>query len=233
MTSPAATLRELHRLRRHAKDLQTEIERAPRLLKAHQAKVTRQEETLRVGQDALKRLKVVMHDKEGELKTAQQLVTKYEDQRNKATSKKEYDAAQAEINSTRKKCQQIEDQILDAMGDVETKTAELPELEKGIKLAKQELAEFEKTNQTRLVSLTEQLKEAQRQLTEVEAALPDDVRTHYNRLVGARGEDALAAVQDRTCVACYTSITAQQHNELIQAQFVVCKSCGRILYLPA
>src|SRR5207237_1122072 len=94
MTSPAATLRELHRLRRHAKDLQTEIERAPRLLKAHHAKVTRQEETLRLGQEALKRLKVVMHDKEGELKTAQQLVAKYEDQRNKATSKKEYDAAQ-------------------------------------------------------------------------------------------------------------------------------------------
>ena len=35
--------REIHRLRRHHRDLLTEIERLPRLLKAHQAKIAKQE----------------------------------------------------------------------------------------------------------------------------------------------------------------------------------------------
>ena len=47
MVGPGATLRELHHLRRHARDLQAEIERGPRTLKAQQAKVVKQEELLR------------------------------------------------------------------------------------------------------------------------------------------------------------------------------------------
>jgi predicted nucleic acid-binding Zn-ribbon protein len=51
-------------------------------------------------------------------------------------------------------------------------------------------------------------------------------------LVTAKGDDALAAVTGRSCSACYTEITAQNYNELVREQFVPCKSCGRILYLP-
>jgi predicted nucleic acid-binding Zn-ribbon protein len=50
--------------------------------------------------------------------------------------------------------------------------------------------------------------------------------------MAARGADAMAAVENRTCTACYTEITAQNYHELILGQLVVCKSCGRILYLP-
>jgi predicted nucleic acid-binding Zn-ribbon protein len=232
MIGPAATLREAHRLRRHAKDLQSEIERVPFRLKAQQTKIAKQEESLRQGQDALKKLKVKLHDKEVTLKTAEQQIAKYEQQRNQATSKKEYDAFQAEIGSTKKQIQKIEDDILEVMGEVEEKTAQLPELDKAVKLAKEELVQFEKTSQARAAGLAEQLQQAQKELTEVETSLAADVRTHYQRLVSARGEDALSAVQGRTCQACYTEITAQSYNELMQGLFVPCKSCGRILYLP-
>ena len=92
-------------------------------------------------------------------------------------------------------------------------------------------AEYEQNAKVREASLTEQLAQAQKQLQEVEATLPEDVRPQYQRQVALRGEDALAPVQGRTCVACYTDITAQNFNELLMEQFVVCKSCGRILYL--
>ncbi len=46
------------------------------------------------------------------------------------------------------------------------------------------------------------------------------------------GPDGMAAVKNRSCAACSTEITAQSYNELLQEQFVACKSCGRILYLP-
>lgn len=232
MIGPAATLREAHRLRRHAKDLQAEIDRGPRLLKAQQTRIAKQEEILHQGHETLKKLKVKLHDKEVTLKTAEQQVAKYEQQRNQATSKKEYDAFQAEIGSTKKQIQKMEDDILEVMGEVEEKTAQLPELEKAVKQAKEELVQFDKSNQARAVGLTEQFRQAQKELAEVEASLPEEVRVHYLRQVAARGEDALSAVQGRTCQACYTEITAQSYNELMQGMYVPCKSCGRILYLP-
>jgi predicted nucleic acid-binding Zn-ribbon protein len=232
MPGPGPTLREAHRLRRHVKDLQDQVERLPRLLQAQQARVGHQEESLRQQQEAIKRLKVTTHEKEVSLKTKNQDIAKHQKQLNQAESKKEYDALQAEIVQEKRACQQLEDEILEAMMDTETKAAQAPELEKAVKQAKTEYAEVEKGMEARRTSLTEQLAAANRQLQEVETGLTGDTRTQYDRLVTARGEDALSPVQGRTCVACYTEITAQTSNQLLMGQFVLCKSCGRILYLP-
>ncbi|HEV3083130.1 MAG TPA: hypothetical protein VGY66_25315, partial [Gemmataceae bacterium] len=64
MAGPATVLREIHRLRKDARTLQDEIERVPRMLKAQQAKIVRQEEALREAQEVLKRAKLTTHEKE-------------------------------------------------------------------------------------------------------------------------------------------------------------------------
>ena len=232
MPGPAVLFREIHRLRRFTHDLQEQIDRAPRQQKAQQAKVARQEEIYREAQDAIKHLKVDIHSKEGLLKTTHGQIAKYQKQLNEAESKKEYDALQHEINDARATCQRLEEEILNGMGEVEEKTAQLPELEKAVRQAKEECAKFEAGVKERLAGLQSQLAEAQKQLQEQEATIPAAIRPSYERVVAARGADALSAVHGRTCSACYTEITAQQANELQQELFVQCKSCGRILYLP-
>jgi uncharacterized protein len=232
MAGPATILREIHRLRRHARDLQSEIERGPRLQRAQQTKVTKQEEAVREAHDALKRLKMVSHEKEGQLKATLQQISKHERQLNEAGSKKEYDALKTEIAADKKKCQGLEDEILGCMAEIEERTAQLPELEKGVQQAKTEYADYEKNFQSRSTALSEQLNQAFRGIKEVESTLPADIRPQYDRLVTARGEDAMAPVEHRTCMACYTEITAQSYNDLMLSQFVLCKSCGRALYLP-
>jgi len=62
--------------------------------------------------------------------------------------------------------------------------------------------------------------------------VPPGVRAQYDRIVKAMGVDGFAAVRDRTCQACRTEITAQHRNELLAGAFLLCKSCGRVLYLP-
>lgn len=232
MPGPAPILRELHRLRRHAADLQAEIARGPQLLRARQAKLTRQEEELREAHEAIKRLKVSTHEKEVSLKTKVQQVAKHERQLNEAGSKKEYDALKAEIATEKQDCSRLEDEILDMMADAEDRTAKLPEQEQALAKAREDAGRAAEETEARRKQLQELLDSANRQLGEIEATLPADVRTQYNRLLAAKGEDALSAVQGRTCTACYTEITAQSYNELTQGQFVVCKNCGRILYLP-
>jgi predicted nucleic acid-binding Zn-ribbon protein len=232
MAGPGVILREIHRLRRHAKDLQDEIERGPVRLKAQQNRVAKQEEALRQAQETLKRLKVATHDKEGTLRAKYQQIAKHEKQLNEAGGKKEYDALKGEIAAERTACQKLEDEILEGMAEAEERTAQLPEAEKAVRLARDESAAFEKDMQARQASLAEQLAGVRRSLQEVEESLPADVRAQYQRLTTLRGEDALAAVQGRTCTACYTEVTAQMYNELLAGQFVLCKSCGRILYFP-
>jgi len=232
MPAPAATLREIHRLRRHAKDLQGRIDQQPRLQKAQQNAVVKQEENLREAQESLKHLKVTIHEKEVTLRTVQQLITKHEKQLNESTSKKEYDALKAEIAAGRAEVRRLEDEILDTMAVAEERAAGLPDLEKAVKQTKAELAQFERDSQARLEDLSGQRERVFQQLAEIESTLPEDMRQQYDRLVKAQGDDALAAVAGRTCTACHTEITAQQFNELLSSRLVYCKSCGRILYLP-
>lgn len=232
MSGPAVLFREIHRLRRFAHELQEQIDRQPRQQKAQQAKVTRQEEAYRQAQDAIKHLKVEIHSKEGSLKSAHGQIAKYQKQLNDVGSKKEYDALQHEINDVKATCARLEEEILNGMTESEEKTAQLPELEKAVRQAKDEYAKFESGMQERLTSYQTQLAETRKKLQEQESALPANLRTQYERNVAAQGPDALSSVQNRTCAACYTEITAQQYNELQQELFVSCRSCGRILYLP-
>jgi len=232
MSGPATILREIHQLQRHEKELRDQIDRLPRQLKVQQAKVTRQEDLAREAQEALKHLKVAVHDKESQLKQLQQQIAKHQKQLNEAASKKEYDALKVEMAGDKEKCQQFEDAILAGMIEVDEKSTQVPELAKAVQRAKDELAQFEKDSVSRQASLQEQLRQTQRALQEVEATLLPDVRATYDRLASARGADALATAQSRTCLACNTEMTIQSYNDLLSARLVICKACGRILYLP-
>jgi predicted nucleic acid-binding Zn-ribbon protein len=232
MSGPAVIFREIHRLRRHAQNLQEQLDRIPRQLKAQQGKVARQEEGLREAQEGFKKLKVAIQTKEKALKDRHGQIAKYQKQLNEVQSKKEYDALQAEIAGSKKDCQRLEDEILAGMVESDEKGAQLPELEKALGQARGELASFEQQAGVRRTDLQAQLTEALGQLKAVEAAVPEQVRVSYNRIVHSKGADALAAVRDRICTACHTEITVQARTDLGQELFVACRSCGRILYLP-
>jgi predicted nucleic acid-binding Zn-ribbon protein len=231
MSNAIGILRELHRLRRHIKGLQEEINRIPIRIKAQQARLTRQEDEIKAEQDGLKHTKTTIRENEGTLKQSHQQIAKFEGQLREITSKKEYDALQHEIADARKKCAQIEDVILDGMAKAEEQTAHIPTLEKALKAGKDELVKFEASSKERVATLTEELQRTQALLKEVEATLPDDVRPTYQRLVTQRGEDALSLALKNTCSACHSALTEQQRNDLMAGRLVLCKSCGRIVYL--
>ena len=45
--------------------------------------------------------------------------------------------------------------------------------------------------------------------------------------------DTLSGVNGRVCMACYTEITSQMISELKREMFMLCKNCGRMLYLES
>jgi predicted nucleic acid-binding Zn-ribbon protein len=229
MAAPAHILKDIHRLKRHIKDLEGKLEQGPKAHKAHQLKVAAAEEALHKVQDGLKQLKVKIHEKEISVKAAQQNVEKLE--KTPVSNKKEYDALRAEVATAKASISKLEDEMLDAMAELEDKTKFIPLNEKALQKAKDEAAQFDKDHQERLNRWSTERQSALGQLAEVEALLPDDIRAHYDRLVSSKWADAISGVQGRTCVTCYTEVTAQMSNELQRGLFVICKNCGRMLYV--
>jgi predicted nucleic acid-binding Zn-ribbon protein len=232
MYGTAVLMREVHRLRRFARDLQEQIDRVPRQVKARQAVLARQEEAVKENAEAVKKLKVAAHEREVTIKTTHGQIAKYQKQLNEAGSKKEYDALQHEIADARAAWQRLEDEAFAALAEGEERAAKAPGLEAAARRAKEEFAEFEKGIKDRVADWARELTETQAKLKEAEAAVPAGVREQYARIVRAMGPEAFAPVQERACAACRTEITAQTYNDLLTGAFVVCKSCGRILYLP-
>ena len=231
MPGPADILREIHRLRRHVQELHEKITGAPRALKTQQQRLANQEAALKQAQDALKHLKVKIHENDVSIRAAQQQAQKYEKQlKEMITSKKEYDALTAEIKQARETIARLEDETLVLIEESETKAAQLVEVEKGVQKARAEYAQYEKDQQERLARYAVEKEKAAAELKGVEATLPEDVRVQYAQLVAVRGADSLAGVGGRVCNECYTEITPQMSNDLARGNFIICKNCGRMLY---
>jgi predicted nucleic acid-binding Zn-ribbon protein len=231
MPGPAAIVKESHRLRRHIKDLDAKIEQAPRQLQIQQAKLARQEDVLKQAHANLKQIALEIRDKEGSIKATEQQISRYEKQLNEAANKKEYDALKSEIAQEKEHVSKLEDEVLAAITLTEEKSAQLPEVEKTTQQARADFAQFENDFKERLERFAREKERARSELQTVEATLPDDVRVTYDRLIAAKGTDALAGVTGRTCSECYVEITAQMASELKRELFLLCKNCGRILYV--
>jgi uncharacterized protein len=228
MFTSGKILKDIHRLRRHIKDLEGKLEQGPKALKAHHLRVTQAEEALHKAQEGVKQLKVKIHEKEVSVKASQQNIEKLE--KTPISNKKEYDALRTEIAVVKKQITAFEDEILEAMGEIEDKTKALPDAEKVLQKAKADVVQFEKDHQDRLQRWTVERQEALKQLNEAEATLPEDFRAHYDRLVRSSWADALSGVKSRICVFCSTEVTPQMANEIQRGIIVICKNCGRMLY---
>jgi predicted nucleic acid-binding Zn-ribbon protein len=231
MAGPGIIFREIHRLRRNVKDLSAKIDQGPKQVKTQQAAVALAEEKFKKAQDELKHLKVNAHEKEVSLRATSDQIKKYEGQLAGIISKKEYDAIKNEVATCQNLVSKLEDEILALLSDIEQRQAKLPEQEKSLTQLKAQAAQFERDHGARMADFTRQRDEVLKKLVEAEAGLADDVKPQYERLVNAKGEDAMSTVENKVCVACYTEITAQSYNDLMGGKFLLCKSCGRILYL--
>lgn len=231
MAVPGPVLREAHRLRRHIHELETRIAQAPRQLKVQRAKLQSAEDNLKAAQDEIKQIKVKTHDREGTIKATYGQIAKWEKQREGVENKKEFDALNHELAQAAATVKALEDEVFELMTLVEDKIALLPGVEAITKQVKAEVAQFEKEYDDRLAKFAAEKEKAVEELKAVDVQFSEDHRAMYLKLVGNRGHDALASIENGICTACYTELTPQNNSEIKRGMFVLCKSCGRILYV--
>ncbi len=119
------------------------------------------------------------------------------------------------------------------MGELEEKTAAVPEVEKKWADARAEFAQYEKDAADRLERLKADQIDTQAALAKSEADIPAKNRPTYDQFVKAHGPDAFAAVKDRVCQGCRSGLTQQKVIELSGGVFSQCPSCGKMIYPAA
>jgi predicted nucleic acid-binding Zn-ribbon protein len=227
-------LREVHRLRKLIRDAQAEIERAPRVVKAHQNKLAAQEKAVADAKDALKHRKADVLTGESTIKSLHQSLNKHEKQLDGLSGPKEIEAKQHDIANTKALIAKQEDDLLAAMTDVEERAAKIPEFEAALAKAKADFQQYQSEAAERLARLKEEATAATKALAAEETKFPPAVRGQYDRLVKAHGADALAPVEGQSCSHCRVGITIQMYSDLQRGTDVIlCRNCGRALYLPA
>jgi predicted nucleic acid-binding Zn-ribbon protein len=232
MPTTAENLRDLHLLHQRARALRDRLSSGPKTLVARQAALSARQGEVEAARKALQDAK--MHVKKHE-HSLQGIDTKIDDLKiklNLVKKNEEYKALQNQIAHDNTSKGRIEEDILTALEEVETKTAEVAQLEADVKRFAAEVAALQQQIDQQSGQHKAQLVELETAIKQAEATIPDEHRDHYRRIVSRYGADALAACEGDSCLGCYTSIPPQMKNDLINgAGLSFCLSCGRLLYL--
>ena len=143
---------------------------------------------------------------------------------------KEYEAKKSEIRQANELKTSLEDAILTTMTDLDQRVTAVPAVEKKWVDAQAEHKQSIVDANARIVSLKADLEKSKADLIEAEKGIPEKNRSQYDHLVKARGPDAIAAVKDKVCQGCRTGVSQQRLLEVQSGLYILCQSCGRILY---
>lgn len=232
MAAPTDSLRDLHQLHQRAKALRDRLESGPKTLAARRAALTKRLDELEKARKAVQDLKLGVKKAEHALQAAESKIEDLTVKLNQAKKNDEYKAIQNQIAHDKAAKAKHEDEILSGYETVETQTAALAVLEKEGEAFAGEVAKLEADLEAQAVGWRARLAELESAVAEAERAIPAAEREQYRRIVRRFGADALAAVEGGACLGCYTAITPQMLNELINHEgLTFCKSCGRLLYL--
>jgi len=232
MTATADALRDLHTLHQRAKAVRDRLESGPKTLAARQAALAVRQADLDKARKALQDARLGISKNEHALQASQAKIDDLKVKLNLVKKNEEYKALQNQIAHDKAAMGKYEDHVLHGYETVEAQAAELAKLEAEVKQFAQEVEKLRTDLETQAVSQKAQLAEIEATITSAEDSVPVDQREQYRRNVRQRGADALAAVEGGACVGCYTSVTTQMLNELINRDAITfCKSCGRLLYL--
>lgn len=144
---------------------------------------------------------------------------------------KEYSALLSEIGGREADKSLLEDKILSMMSELEDLIAEEENLIKEEEKQNKELAELKTAVEAELTVIDKNIEGTQAEWEETAQQVDKESLAQYKRLIEKDGQ-AVVEVVGQTCRGCYMQITPQTLNLLLRKQeLILCKNCGKILYL--
>lgn len=224
-------LRELHRILRQRTDLLERIDRGPRQLSITTARLKQVEADLQGAKEQQKKTRMLVDQKQLLLKEREGKIIKYRNQMNTCETNKEFQSWKEQIAAEEKANEVLSDEIFELLERLDVEAENIQSAQEKVAIADEENQTIDQRVAAEKATLEAELDRVNANLAEAEKKLPMVFRAEYNRLVKARGEEALAQVVDECCGSCYQTLSPQVFNELYMSKPVFCSSCGSVLYL--
>ena len=232
MSVTATALRDLHRLHRQLTDIRSRLDRGPRQLQAADQQIARLEQQLQQAKETALRTRVAADDKELQLREREARIGDVKARLNSCSTNREYQAFLEQIAADEQANSVLSDEILELFDKMGEQQTAVQNAEQVLARAQQDRQAVQDRIDGERAALDGDLARLTDELSQAESTLPVDFRREYNRVVKARGEEALAPLDGECCGGCFQTITAQMLNELLQDHPVTCKSCGCLIYRP-
>jgi len=205
MTITSDKLRELHRIHLQLCDLRERLDRGPRQVEARRRGIAALEAKLAEEQKSYQQVRMAADNKQLDLKTSENKVVDLKTKLNTCSTNKEYQSLLDQIAAT------------EMAGSV---------------LARQELEKLVGRVTDESDSIREDITRLEADLETAESALQGDIRVNYDRIVRAKGGDAMAPMAGGYCSGCSQQLTTNIQANLTMGKPIFCPTCGRLLYMP-
>ena len=233
MNVTADALRKLHQIHRDLTDMRENMARGPKQLAAANVNLDRLTQAFDANQENLTQARVQSDQKQLQLKASEDRIEDMKRKRNECSTNKEYQTLIEQIAADEMATSVLSDEILECMENIDVLQNVTTESKDKVDKTATDIQKLQNKISEKHKGLEEEVARLSNELVIAEKELPDDFKTEYERVVKARGDDALTTVESNMCGGCYQMITPQMSNELHMARPVFCKSCGRMLYLAA
>jgi predicted CXXCH cytochrome family protein len=234
MTAAFATdrVRTLHRIHRQLADLRERLAAGPRRI----ALLTRQLEEARgkrsaVG-EAIKQAKADADRRQLQLRSAEAKIADLDGKLNTCKTNREYQLLTEQIAADRMAAQVQEDEILEALEEVDRIKATVPDADGLVEAIEKRLHEARQQVAAEVSTLGSEVQRVEAERARAETGLDPEFRETYDRVVKHKGEDGFAPAEGGSCGGCHQQFTSKMSSELLMGRAVMCRSCGRLLYTP-
>ncbi len=232
MTLTTSLAQTLHRINRQKSDLTSQLQRGPKIVAAAQTRLKNAEDQLLATRELLKKSRVEADSKQLHMTEREQKIHKWQGMMNAAKDNREYQALKDQIAADTKANEVLSDEILEKLEAIDGLQKQIVDQDKSVAEFKSELAKVQDEVEKRRVILESELARVEAELQASEKLLNGDFKRDYQRMVAAKGEDAMAELDGSFCSGCHTSLTPTQLDRLLMGQSIVCPNCGRLVYRP-
>jgi len=232
ITVTTASLRKLHRIHQQLQDLKERLERGPRIAQAHEANLNRVEQRLAELQAKAESLRKSVNAKQDQLQRGEANVARRRQQLREAKDNREYQALVDQIAADQMANSVLADEALEAMERLDEMNKKLAEAEAVVANARSQAQRSAEEVEGQGPKIRADLERLAAELHKTEQELPAEFQEVYQRLVRAKGSDALAPMLGEFCGGCNHHVPLNMYNSMALSKPVFCRSCGRMLYLP-
>jgi len=224
-------LRKLHRIHRQQNDLTGQIARGPRQIKAGEGLVAAADSGLKTAKDALKKATMMSDEKQLQLKSREANIDQLQAKLNTAASNREFDLLKEQIAADKQANSVLSDEILEAMDSIDRLEVQVQEVNAELKKQESDHQKRISDIESKTSELEAELDRVNTELVATEKEIPAALTGEYQRVISAKGEDALAPVEDESCGGCYQVLTTQYIDRLRMSVLIRCPNCNAFLYL--